>query len=120
MHEAPKLNNAGCLSSGCHSEMKQVPGKHLFDRQAAADWDGDGKVETIQEEVQGLLDRIINKQGTGLLQTMKDPLYDAKGEFIRNKVQYPVEVVGTLYMLEVREERTAAAACTTASTRCSS
>jgi formate-dependent nitrite reductase cytochrome c552 subunit len=97
VHELPKLNNAGCLSSGCHAEMKQVPGKHVFDRQAAADWDGNGKVETIQEEVQGLLDRIINKQGSGLLQTMKDPLYDAKGAFIRNKTQYPVEVVGALY-----------------------
>jgi len=97
VHELPKLNNAGCLSAGCHSEMNQVPGKHLFNRLAAADWDGDGKVETVQEEVQGLLDRIINKQGTGLLQTMKDPLYDAKGDFIRNKTQYPVEVVGALF-----------------------
>lgn len=96
VHEAPKLNNAGCLTSGCHSEMKQAAGKDVFDR-TAADYDGDGKVETIQEEVQGLLERIINKQGTGLLQTMKDPLYDAKGVFIRNKTQYPVEVVGALF-----------------------
>jgi hypothetical protein len=96
VHELPKLNNAGCLSSGCHSEMKQAAGKDVFDR-TAADYDGDGRIETIQEEVQGLLDRVINKQGTGLLQTMKDPLYDAKGVFIRNKTQYPVEVVGALY-----------------------
>lgn len=95
VHEAPKLNNAGCL--GCHADMKQAGNKDVFDRAAAADYDGDGKVETIQEEVQGLLGRIINKQGTGLLQTMKDPLYDSKGEFIRNKVQYPIEVVGALY-----------------------
>jgi hypothetical protein len=97
VNELPKVNNAGCLSSGCHAEMKQVAGKELFDRTAAADWDGDGKTETVQEEVQGLLERIINKQGTGLLQTMKDPLYDPKAAFIRNKVQYPVEVVGALY-----------------------
>ena len=97
VHEAPKLNNAGCLSSGCHAEMKQAAGKDVFDRTAAADYDGDGRVEAIQEEVQGLLERIIDKQGTGLLQTMKDPLYDAKGVFIRNKVQYPVEVVAALY-----------------------
>jgi hypothetical protein len=77
--------------------MKQAAGKDVFDRPAAADYDGDGKVESIQEEVQGLLDRIINKQGTGYLQTMKDPLYDPKGVFIRNKVQYPVEVVGALF-----------------------
>jgi hypothetical protein len=97
VHELPKLNNAGCLSSGCHTEMKQVPGKPVFERSAAADWDGDGKVETVQEEVQGLLERIINQQGSGLLQTMKDPLYDPKGKFIRNKVQYPIEVVAALY-----------------------
>ena len=69
----------------------------MFARNAAVDYDGDGKAETIQEEVQGLLERIINKQGTGLLQTMKDPLYDPRGTFIRNKVQYPVEVVAALY-----------------------
>ena len=97
VHELPKLNNAGCLSSGCHTEMKQVAGKHVFDRNAAADYDGDGKTETVQEEIQGLLEKIINKQGTGLLQTMKDPLYDSKGAFVRNKVQYPVEVVAALY-----------------------
>jgi len=95
VHESPKLNNAGCLN--CHTEMKQVAGKHLFDRAASSDFDGDGRIETIQEEVQGLLEKIINKQGTGLLQTMKDPLYDAKGVVIRNKVQYPIEVVAALY-----------------------
>jgi hypothetical protein len=97
VHEAPKLNNAGCLSSGCHTEMNQAAGKHVFARNAAADYDGDGKTETVQEEVQGLLEKIINKRGSGLLQTMKDPLYDPKGVFIRNKVQYPVEVVAALY-----------------------
>jgi hypothetical protein len=97
VHEAPKLNNAGCLTSGCHDEMKQVAGKHLFDSPAEADYDGDGKVEMLQEEVQGLLERIINKQGSGLLQTMKEPLYDAKGAFIRSKTQYPLEVVAALY-----------------------
>jgi hypothetical protein len=97
VHELPKINTAGCLTSGCHEEMKQIPGKPLFDLKAAADYDGDGKIETIQEEVQGLLERIINKQGTGLLQTMKEPLYDPKGKFIKNQVQYPIEVVGALY-----------------------
>jgi hypothetical protein len=97
VHELPKLNNAGCLNSGCHSEMNQAPGKHVFARTAAADWDGNGRVETVQEEVQGLLERLINKRGTGLLQTMKEPLYDAKGAFVRSKTQYPVEVVAALY-----------------------
>jgi len=95
VHEDPKVNVAGCL--GCHSDMKQLRGKALFDVQAKADYDGDGTVESVQEEVQGLADRIINKQGTGLLQTMKDPLYDAKGKFIRNKIEYPIGVVAALY-----------------------
>jgi len=106
VHERPTLNVAGCLSSGCHAEMKQVPGTLLFDRKPPADYDGDGKIETIQEEVQGLYERLINKQGTGLLQTMKDPPYDAKGNFISNKIQYPVEVIAALYNYKfVQEDR---------------
>jgi hypothetical protein len=97
IHEEQKINPAGCLTSGCHSEMKQVPGKPLFDKSAAADYDGDGKIETVQEEVQGLLERLKNKQGTGLFQTMKDPIYNATGEFIVNKVVRSIEVVAALY-----------------------
>jgi hypothetical protein len=106
VHERPTLNTAGCLSSGCHTEMKQVPGTLFFDWKAPADYDGDGKVETIQEEVEGLYERLISKQGTGLLQTMKDPPYDAKGKFINNKTQYPIEVVVALYNYKfVQEDR---------------
>jgi hypothetical protein len=98
VHERPTVNAAGCLSSGCHGEMKQVKGAPYFDRKAPADYDGNGKIETIQQEVQGLYERLINNKGTGLLQTMKEPIYDAKGNFIENnKTQYPVEVVGALY-----------------------
>jgi Doubled CXXCH motif (Paired_CXXCH_1) len=95
VHERPTVNTAGCLS--CHADMKQVADKPLFDRKAPADYDGDGKVETIQEEVEGLYERLINKKGTGLLQTMKEPPYDAKGKFINSKTQYPNVVVAALY-----------------------
>lgn len=106
VHEEPKVNVAGCLNSGCHAEMKQVKGKPLFDRKAPADYDGDGKVETIQEEVEGLYERLINGQGSGLLQTMKDPPYDAKGKFTNSKTQYPLEVVAALYNYKfVQEDR---------------
>ena len=92
------MNVAGCNSSGCHGDMKQVRGKELYDVKAGADWDGDGAIETVQEEVVGLLERLINKRGTGLLQTMKSPLYDAKGGFImNNKTAQPIEVVAALY-----------------------
>jgi hypothetical protein len=97
VHEAHKLNNAGCTSSGCHGSMDQVKGTHLFDKKSFADYDGDGKVETAQEEVQGLLEKFINDKGSGLLQTMKDAPYDTKGKFVNSKTQYPVEVVAGLY-----------------------
>ena len=106
VHEEPKLNPAGCLTSGCHAEMNQVQGTLFFDRKAPSDYDRDGKVETIQEEVEGLYERFINPQGTGLLQTMKNPPYDAKGKFINNKTQYPVEVVAALYNYKfIQEDR---------------
>jgi hypothetical protein len=104
VHERPTVIVAGCLSSGCHGEMKQVAGKDSYDRKPAADYDGNGKIESIQEEVQGLLHKIINGQGTGLLQTMKDPPYDAKGRFINSKTQYPIEVVAALYNYKFVEE----------------
>jgi len=98
VHEERVVNTAGCLTSGCHSEMKQLKGTPFFDRKAPADYDGNGKDETIQQEVQGLYERLINRKGSGLLQTMNNPIYDAKGEFIEhNKTQYPVEVAGALY-----------------------
>jgi hypothetical protein len=106
VHERPTLNTAGCLESGCHKEMKPVRGTFYFDRKAPVDYDLDGKVESLQEEVQGLYERIINKEGTGLLQRMKDPPYDPKGKFINNKTQYPIEVVAAVYNYKfVQEDR---------------
>jgi hypothetical protein len=107
VHEQPKLNNAGCLNSGCHREMNQAKGTRFFDRKAPADYDGNGKIETVQQEVQGLYERLINDKGGGLLQALKPPLYDAKGKFIENnKTQYPVEIVGALYNYKfVQEDR---------------
>jgi hypothetical protein len=102
VHERPTVVVAGCLS--CHADMKQVAGKPLYDRKAPADYDGNGRVETIQEEVRGLYERLLNKQGTGLLQKVKDPPYDAKGKFINNKTQYPIEVVAALYNYKFVEE----------------
>ena len=97
VHEEHKVNTAGCTNSGCHAEMNQVSGTHYFDKKAGADYDGNGKIESVQQEVEGLLKKIINDKGSGLLQTMKDAPYDAKGKFANAKTQYPIEVVGTLY-----------------------
>lgn len=97
VHEEHKVNTAGCTTSGCHGSMEQVNGTHLFDKKAAQDYDGNGKLETAQKEVQGLLEKLVNDKGTGLLQTMKEPMYDQKGKFINTKSQYPVELVAALY-----------------------
>lgn len=97
VHEEHKLNTAGCTNSGCHATMTQVKGTHYFDKAAAQDYDGDGKVETAQEEVIGLLEKFVNKNGTGLLQSLKEPMYDAKGKFVNTKTQYPLETVAALY-----------------------
>jgi len=98
VHELPVVNAAGCQNSGCHAAMKQVAGKEYFDKKAAADYDGNGKTESVQEEVVGLLGKFVNKQGTGAFQTRANPVYNPKGEFIEgNKTQQPLEVVAALY-----------------------
>lgn len=97
VHEQPKLNTAGCTNSGCHGEMKQIRGTHYFDKKAPADYDGDGKIESAQEEVEGLLQKFIDGKGTGALQTLSDAPYDASGKFVNSKSRYPLEVVGALY-----------------------
>src|SRR6266498_2932845 len=97
VHEEHKVNTAGCTTSGCHGSMDQVKGTHYFDKKAAQDYDGDGKLETVQEEVQGLLEKFVNDKGSGLFQTMKEPMYDQKHKFINIKTQYPVDVVAALY-----------------------
>jgi cytochrome c5 len=82
VHEAPKVNTAGCLA--CHQDIKQLGTTEFFDLKAKADFDQDGKVEVVQQEVQGLLDAFVNEKGTGVLQTMSPPMYkkDAKAAFL--------------------------------------
>jgi hypothetical protein len=104
VHEEHKLNNAGCMS--CHKEMKAAPGGKVFASLVVADYDGDGKIENLQEEVQGLYEKLINSKGTGLLQTMKNPPYDAQGKFKDSKSKYPNDVVAALYNYKfVQEDR---------------
>jgi len=82
VHEAPKVNTAGCLA--CHKDIKQLGNTEFFDIKAKADFDQDGKVEVVQQEVQGLLDAFVNEKGTGVLQTMSPPMFkkDAKAAFL--------------------------------------
>jgi len=73
VHEAGKVNNSGCIQ--CHADLKQVPGAEVFDYRAKADYDRDGKLEPVQEEVQGLLDAFVNSDGTGYLQRTNPPMF---------------------------------------------
>lgn len=81
VHESEKVNVSGCV--GCHEDIKQLSGTGMFDIKAKADYDLDGTVEAVQMEVQGLLDAMVNENGTGLLQTMNPPMFkkDAKATF---------------------------------------
>lgn len=73
------VNATACQA--CHEDIEPLAGSRLFDTPAGADWDGDGESEVAQAEVQGLLDRLVNAQGTGLLQQGEAPMYTAIGGF---------------------------------------
>jgi len=62
----------------------------------------------------------VNEQGTCLLQTRANPLYNVKGEFIEgDKTQQPLEVVAALYDYKfVVEDGSKRVHDTTLSTRC--
>lgn len=105
VHESEVLNGAGCV--GCHDGITQVRGEDVFSKQAPADYDGDGKVEPAQREVEGLLATLVNPSGTGLLQTLNPPMYDTAGARIAAKSgTYSKEQVGALYNYDfVLEDR---------------
>ncbi len=50
-------NIGACTQSGCHAKGSIT----TFDRTASADFDGDGTIEGVQTEVQGLLDKLATK-----------------------------------------------------------
>jgi hypothetical protein len=97
VHEAPVINTSGCLP--CHKDMKQVPGKEIFSIVATDDFDLDGTSEPFQLEVQGLLDKFVNKAGTGLLQKTNPPFYSPDGNWLMAKVDTlrPVKEMAALY-----------------------
>lgn len=123
VHEAEKLNTTACVS--CHKDMKQAVGTRpwikaggpgviwidkpaVFGITAPADYDRDGQKEYMQDEVQGLMDRLVNQQGNGLLQQGALNAYDAKGNYILNKAttNLSADQVGALYNFKyVLEDR---------------
>ena len=115
VHEAEKLNKSGCIT--CHQDMKQAVGSSdwsratssggvtwvkkpaVFTIKARADYDQNGKIEYVQDEVQGLMDKLVNKNGTGLLQKTAPHFYGPDGAYIGNQFKdtRPLEQVAALY-----------------------
>lgn len=113
VNHQPKLNAAGCLSN-CHSKVGQVKAKNpdtpadtfwwhpselIFDIEAKADFDNDGKVEPLQAEIEGLLNLFVNNKGTGYLQKGELPMYKPDGSWNSTKSQVlrPLKEVAALY-----------------------
>lgn len=74
VHGTEVMNVSACNS--CHKDIKA---EGEFFNIKKEDWDGDGNLEVVQAEVQGLLDRFVNKDGTGVFQTMALPFYKKDG-----------------------------------------
>jgi len=114
VHEAPLGNTTSCLA--CHKDLKIVNAKKYsntsfalkdtvyFTVKAKADYDQDGSVEYVQQEVQGLLDRLVNTKGTGAMQTMANPMFTKDGKFTASKAVYTDDQLGAyanfLYVIE--------------------
>jgi hypothetical protein len=97
VHEVPKLNTAGCAA--CHKDIAQVAGKDIFNVMARDDYDRDGVKETMEDEVEGLMNMLVNTRGTGLLQKLPLPMYKPDGTFAptRSTAVRPVAEVAALY-----------------------
>jgi hypothetical protein len=120
-HE-PKLNVTGCLGN-CHAKVGQVkvinpdtPTKGfwwhqsevIFDIDAKADFDNDGKVEPLQAEIEGLLNLFVNNKGTGYLQKGEVPMHKQDGtwNWTKSQVVRPLKEVAALYNYKyVAEDR---------------
>ena len=91
------LNLAACNS--CHRGVTQAPQAPVFNVIAQEDYDHNGKKEPFQLEVQGLLDQFVNKEGTGALQNLTPPFYNADGSFhaVKSDVVRPLVEVAALY-----------------------
>ena len=114
VHESEVANVSSCVA--CHRDVKTVAAKKYintdfllkdtayFTIKAKADYDGDGTVEFVQAEVQGLLDKLVNKQGTGVMQTMANPIFTKEGKFANSKATYTNDQIGAyvnfLYVIE--------------------
>jgi hypothetical protein len=77
VHGELVLNTTGCVS--CHRDIRQIPDRDVFNVMAKEDYDINGKKEPVEDEVQGLLNRLVSRTGTGLLQKGPLPVYKPDG-----------------------------------------
>jgi len=113
VHHQPKLNVIGCLGK-CHAKVGQVIAVNpdtpsdqfwwhqttaVYDIEAKADFDNDGKTEPLQSEIEGLLNLFVNNKGTGYLQRGELPMYkkDGSWNWTRSKQVRPAKQVAALY-----------------------
>jgi len=97
VHEAEKANLSACI--GCHSGLKQASGSDYYDYKVK-DYDTDGVLEPVQEEVEGLLELLVSSDNSGILQNLALPLFKADGSFntIReNSTERPIEEIAALF-----------------------
>lgn len=103
VHGATKVNAAAC--SACHEDVGADATSGFFNVAAKADYDGDGTVESAQAEVEGLLHRIVNSEGTGVLQNSNPPAYRPDGSWNSTRgLEFPVEVVAGVWNYKFVEE----------------
>jgi hypothetical protein len=99
VHGATKVNTAACVN--CHKDVGQDG--EFFNIAAKADFDGDGKVESAQAEVEGLLHMLANSEGTGVLQKLNPPAVNADGS-LNTTPEFPIAVVGAVWNFKYIEE----------------
>ena len=103
VHGATKVNAGAC--NACHEGTSEDETGEFFNTMAKKDYDDDGKVESAQAEVEGLLHRIVNHEGTGVLQNSSPPAYRTDGSWNSTSgLEFPEDIVRAVWNYKFVEE----------------
>ncbi len=80
-HENGNVSLLTAPCESCHAGIKQLKGTRFYNVPAGDDYDGDGTIEAAQVEVEGLIARLVNAEGNGLLQKGPQALFTATGDW---------------------------------------